>query len=287
VSKQLESQVWLSDLDGDLKPLAAVLADIANDSGNRIYPSVAYMAWKLSRSERCVQDRLSKLKEIGVVSVVKNASGGRGIFTHYRLHADKLPTRPPWSKDDEDCEKGEESAPFQNDKRVQPATERVNSATQKGADSAPKTLGYPSDNPSVESGVEELNLGNPSFTSWAEQLFVKSGARWEDPKWPDSFDRLEQEAARRSLCAYVREHGKRSKLMEWYGVYKTDGAAWKPRVHKNGNGRRPVLDDDHIDPLGNDFLSTAHAIAVHVDKTVQAGVTMAMWKKQQAEAGGK
>ena len=117
MSKLLESRVWFSDLPGDLKPLAAVMADLGSDSGRRIHPSVAYLAWKLSRSERCVQDCLKELKRLGIVTSHKNSFGGRGMFTHYRLHADKLPERLPWTKSDEDEddeEKGAESAPFRN-----------------------------------------------------------------------------------------------------------------------------------------------------------------------------
>src|SRR5262245_11441137 len=75
----LDGKVWQSALDPKLKPLAALLADIANDDGTSIFPSVAYLAWQLGddlqptrepRMERTIQHHLKKLVGEKVLEVV-------------------------------------------------------------------------------------------------------------------------------------------------------------------------------------------------------------------------
>jgi hypothetical protein len=112
MSGLVAGKVWQSVLDPALKPLAAALADIANDDGSRIYPSVAYMAWLLGRSERAVQSGLTKLRATGVLGVVRNGSGGRGRTTEYRLNISNLPSRPSWRE----SRNGAESAGFRTEK---------------------------------------------------------------------------------------------------------------------------------------------------------------------------
>lgn len=92
----LAGKVWQSDLDGDLKPLAAALADIANDDGSSIYPSVAYVAWLLKRTERSVQARMKELRERGILKVVRQGGRWPGDTTEYCLIEANLPTRGPW-----------------------------------------------------------------------------------------------------------------------------------------------------------------------------------------------
>jgi len=95
MSGLLAGKVWHSDLDADLKPLAATLADIGDDDGSSIYPSVAFVCWRLGRSDSCVRDGMRKLREIGVLEVVEQG-GGRHKPTEYRMVEDKLPKRPKW-----------------------------------------------------------------------------------------------------------------------------------------------------------------------------------------------
>jgi hypothetical protein len=96
MSGLLAGKVWQSNLHPDLKPLAAALADIGNDDGTSIYPSVAYMAWLLGRSTRSVQDNLKKLRYLKVLKVVTDLNGGRYRSTEYQLVESALPTREKW-----------------------------------------------------------------------------------------------------------------------------------------------------------------------------------------------
>jgi hypothetical protein len=103
VSGLLAGKVWQSDLPRDLKPLAAVLADRADDDGNNLFPSVAYLRWALSDSDsppvskRSVQAKRSALRNLGLLREVAAGEGGRGNFTRYRFVAEKLPGREPWN----------------------------------------------------------------------------------------------------------------------------------------------------------------------------------------------
>ncbi len=108
MSGLLAGKVWQSDLDSHLKPLAAALADIANDDGTSIYPSVAYMAWLLGKGRRSVQLGLSELREAQIIEPVGHDKGGRGQPTEYRLLEANLPKRLAWKE----LKKGAENAPF-------------------------------------------------------------------------------------------------------------------------------------------------------------------------------
>lgn len=135
MSDYLCGRVWQSGLDGDLKPLAAALANCGLDDGTSIYPSIAYLAWKLSRCERAIQYGMEKLKSLGVIVVLKNGKGGRSKVPDYRLMEDALPARPKWESPQIGNEKGavcDEKGAIDDTKgcnleqeRVQVTTERV------------------------------------------------------------------------------------------------------------------------------------------------------------------
>lgn len=105
MSKSLESMVWQSALDADLKPLAAVMADMGNDDGYGIYPSVEKLAWLLGVSERAVQYKLRKLRKAGILEV-SQVGGGR-FTTKHRLVVSKLPARDAWIPKNRETPRGE------------------------------------------------------------------------------------------------------------------------------------------------------------------------------------
>ena len=159
MSGYLAGKVWLSGLGAELKPLAACLADIGNDHGQNIYPSVAYMAWRLSRSETHVHNGIKELKTLGVLVVIENAKGGRGNTVRYRLLESKLPPREQWRVSDDDLNESEE--------RVQSTEERVQSSRERVQTCAPDPLVVqPLEEPLVitENEVSEVSL--PRFKSF-------------------------------------------------------------------------------------------------------------------------
>lgn len=65
---------------------ALAYADHAHDDGTGIRPSVSYMARKTRQSERTIQMHLSTMRRTGWLLTVRNATGGRGRATEYRVN---------------------------------------------------------------------------------------------------------------------------------------------------------------------------------------------------------
>jgi hypothetical protein len=166
MSGLLAGKVWQSDLASHLKPLAAALADIANDDGTSIFPSVAYVSWLLGKGRRSVQVGLAELREMQIIEPIGSDKGGRGQPTEYRLIEANLPNRISWK----DLKKGAESARFQKTKgatsdtkgrgfeheRAQFSTQRVNS----GAPDPSVTVNQPSEEPLPFSSADFLEAWN-------------------------------------------------------------------------------------------------------------------------------
>lgn len=76
--------------------LALALADIAQDDGSRIYPGVKFMASKTRMSERNVQYLLAKIRDRGILKVVKEGGLINGVnhTTRYRLDLVALTAHP-------------------------------------------------------------------------------------------------------------------------------------------------------------------------------------------------
>jgi hypothetical protein len=129
MSGLLAGKVWLSGLSSKLKPLAATLADIANDDGSRIFPGVPYVTWRLGWSERSTRAGLKALRRLGVLETAIEGGHGPGSLTEYRLVEANLPQRPPWKK-------GANPAPFLFDMGAKRDSRRVQNATSKGAKSS-------------------------------------------------------------------------------------------------------------------------------------------------------
>src|SRR4051794_19402745 len=92
----LAGKVWQSNLPPHLKPLAAALADVANDNGTSIFPTFGYTAWLLSCSKRRVSRGIASLVDMGILELVETTRYRRSA--EYRLRVEMLPLRAPWSK---------------------------------------------------------------------------------------------------------------------------------------------------------------------------------------------
>jgi len=84
------TMVWnrLESGGGELL-LALALADIADDKGERIYPSVSTLATKTRQDRRTVQRQLSKFRDSGWLIPKGSIKGGR-TSTHYCINPDWL-----------------------------------------------------------------------------------------------------------------------------------------------------------------------------------------------------
>ena len=121
MSIKIQTQVWELDLGHTDLMILLAMADHANDFG-RCYPSVRYLAWKTSYSERQVQRTIKRLsidKPDGVGKIlvpIAYQNGGRGRATEYMI----------------DTTKGDTKAPFKTDKRVTSTTQKGDIQSIKG-----------------------------------------------------------------------------------------------------------------------------------------------------------
>ena len=89
MSIKLMSQVWELDLDHGLQSIMLALADHADDDGSRVFPSIAYVAWKTGYSPNQARRIMHDLTERGILIAVAHQEGGRGLATEYRLDLGK------------------------------------------------------------------------------------------------------------------------------------------------------------------------------------------------------
>lgn len=68
MSVKVMAQVWELDLPQPLKLLMLALSDWADDHGGNVYPSMAYVAWKVGASKRTAQRQMRLLERVGLVS---------------------------------------------------------------------------------------------------------------------------------------------------------------------------------------------------------------------------
>ncbi len=234
MSGLLAGKVWQSNLDSHLKPLAAAMADIANDDGSSIFPSVAYLAWLLGKGERSVQNGLSELKNLGIIEAIAFEKGGRNHTTEYRLIETNLPYRLPWKE----VRKGAISAPFNSGKgeipgkeRVQKSTQRVQLSTERVKPAAPD----PSLDPSVT--VKELSAHARLMAYHDANLtggIPDAPAQGKAIKWL-----LERFTPEQCETEYekLRSEEWRTTPVTWLTVKKHIGADLAREA--NGNGRSP------------------------------------------------
>src|SRR5262245_6497192 len=91
MSQKLAMQVWESDLDPALKPLASLLALFGNDAGDRIFPSVDRLASLQGVTSRSVQRKLSQLRTRQILRQQTPLTGGAGRAVRYKLDSAALP----------------------------------------------------------------------------------------------------------------------------------------------------------------------------------------------------
>ena len=123
MSVNLMREVWDADLRPTPRKLTLLaLADYGDDSGGRIFPSLADVAGKVGVSRGQVQRVVRSLIDDGLLIVVANANGGRpGQTPHYRICLDQLAVL--------------ERAPFRQNSRT--GTGGADATPTDGADATP------------------------------------------------------------------------------------------------------------------------------------------------------
>jgi len=109
--------VFDKDLTRPQTLVLLALADHADHDGRKVFPSVAYTAWKTAYSHRQVQRVMRQLQNIGVLVVVREAVGHHA--TEYRIELSAAKEKPPYD---------ETKDPYDEDAGVSPETGRQNDA---------------------------------------------------------------------------------------------------------------------------------------------------------------
>lgn len=172
MSIKISSLVWEHYPTGGGELLTALAyADHAHDDGSGIRPSVAYIARKTRQSERTIQMHLASMRKSGWLLTVRNATGGRGRATEYRVN-------PSWVANPADF------APFSE------TAERVQLEGEKGAIDSTKGCKAFAPQPSRTVGKPTTTCGAPGKTT-----AIDSG----DLDWPVLFDGVAQVSASQIL----------------------------------------------------------------------------------------
>ena len=92
MSVRVMTLIWAYYPNGGGELLTALaIADIANDEGDRIYPSVNLLAEKTRQARRTIQYQLRTMEESGWLELVSHEGGGRGQARHYRIPVERIP----------------------------------------------------------------------------------------------------------------------------------------------------------------------------------------------------
>ncbi len=99
MSVRMMSKVFGLDVDPAEKLLLLALADHADDDGHNCWPSVPYLAWKTSLSDRHVRRMMKSLRDKGVLIPVEREGGGRQRSVIYQMDLGPLPAKEPLKRE--------------------------------------------------------------------------------------------------------------------------------------------------------------------------------------------
>lgn len=94
-------KVWQHELPHNEQAVALAMADHANEDGTGMWPSNARIAHKTGYAERTVQDIKSKLRERGLLIIVKKATRYRP--TEYRFNWDSVEEKEAFEPSNQGC----------------------------------------------------------------------------------------------------------------------------------------------------------------------------------------
>jgi len=192
------------------KIVAIKLADVANDDGSSIYPSIFTVASEAELSERQVQRVMEEFRKAGLLIVVR-PGGGRNRPTEYRLDLEAIEKLRDAKPRVETAEPKTENPSMVNSDMVSPLkAETVTSAAGNGdmgvtQSVLTRSIPYGEADASREEGAKA-----PSISSqiWTEALNLLSQCPLSDPqkrtligKWQK---RTPTELAKKELLAAVR-----------------------------------------------------------------------------------
>ena len=90
-------EIYTSNLDASLRPVALALAWFANSKGGSVRPALSKIRRMTCLGERTVQRRVWDLRELGVLELEDpehGLKGGHGRVTRYRFNLERLAALP-------------------------------------------------------------------------------------------------------------------------------------------------------------------------------------------------
>jgi hypothetical protein len=173
--------------------LALCLADVANNEGQSIWPSVRTLAHNSRQSERTVQRQLRAMETTGWLICVSRNVGGKGHPNRYHINPDWIAQPDRWQP------KGDNLTPFEAEPRHSCVTlsdaQRVTNPAPKGDTTVtPKQLQNLSNNPSLSPqtgeqqrpAVEDLTGEHSDIAKTARWMLAKIrllNSDHAEPKW--------------------------------------------------------------------------------------------------------
>jgi hypothetical protein len=96
MSIRIQTEVWKLKMEPSEQHVLHCLADWADDVGEGVYPSMAYVAWKTNYSKRQVQRIVRSLEEQGILVCVK--PGGQHRAREYLIELESATYKEPFRK---------------------------------------------------------------------------------------------------------------------------------------------------------------------------------------------
>ena len=233
MSVTLMGQVWALDLTHQEQAVLMALADHANEIpdkpfwGDRIFPSIARIAWKTGYSVRAVQYAMSRLRDKQLIIPVAHEKGGRGRATEYVMRLDNGPKKAPYEP--------EKGAIYD----ISDDTERVQSTTSDEKGAIYDTKGCKVEHKRVQSTTERvqpvapqpsITINNHNSNHHAHAYVREEVQQKKESEMPEA--EPEADTPRRPMAfpafkvAYCEQEGytpgqvKTSKLMPLYNQYR-------------------------------------------------------------------
>lgn len=185
MSGKIMGSVYDLDLSHVDQAVLMAMADHAEHDGTKVFPSVEYVAWKTSYSERTVQRSISRLRKAKILKLVRKAR--HHLPNEYRIDIAAGPRKAPFDPEN----RGDTVTPLQATEEV-PPTYRGDTPDQEGrqdgssgvtqgvarGDTAqsPKPSSEPSVEPSEEPSVKPARPKKDEYNrlrKFAEDLFIE------------------------------------------------------------------------------------------------------------------
>ena len=182
MSVKVMAQVWELNLPTTKKLVLLALADHANDQGEKVYPSVARVAWKSGLSIRQTRRVMAQLRDVDHLLVLVREGDGRGHPNQYRIDLTKGDKLTPF-------EEWRSSVTADDDKGDTDDHERVSPMTGGADTHDTQTVSQPSENHNPTGSTQDVEEVKPIPLNkyYVNQVYERLLARYDVTLRPHQF----------------------------------------------------------------------------------------------------